>query len=63
MLSLASDAEAYGVPISFGYDGDGRCYFVLLRVGERSRTEEFVGTAERTSLTAYQVRRSTSGGA
>lgn len=55
VLSLASDAEAYGVPISFGYDGDDRLYFVFLRVGERSRKEEFAETTERASLTAYDV--------
>lgn len=55
MLSLASDAEAYGVPISFGYDGDDRLYFVFLRIGERSRKEEFAGATERAILTAYEV--------
>jgi uncharacterized protein len=55
VLSLASNGEAYGVPISFGYDGEDRLYFVFLRVGERSRKEEFAGATERASLTVYDV--------
>jgi hypothetical protein len=34
-LSLASDDEAYAIPVSFGYDGE-RALMYLLRFGEDS---------------------------
>lgn len=53
VLSLADRSEAYGVPISFGYDGD--ClYFVFLR-GETSRKETFAEATTRATLTAFDV--------
>lgn len=55
MLSLARDGEAYGVPVSFGYDGTDRLYFVFLRVGEESRKEAFAASTERASFTADDV--------
>lgn len=55
VLSLARDDEAYGVPISFGYDGEDRLYFVFLGIGERSRKTEFAEATERASFTAYEV--------
>jgi nitroimidazol reductase NimA-like FMN-containing flavoprotein (pyridoxamine 5'-phosphate oxidase superfamily) len=55
VLSLASEGEAYGVPVSFGYDGDN-LYFVYLRVGEASRKEEFTDRTERASFNAFEVR-------
>lgn len=47
VLSLARDGDAYGVPVSFGYD-DGTLYFVLLQFGDDSEKLEFAeatGTA------------------
>ncbi|WP_232701634.1 pyridoxamine 5'-phosphate oxidase family protein [Halobacterium wangiae] len=47
VLSLARDGDAYGVPVSFGYD-DGTLYFVLLQFGEDSEKLDFAeatGTA------------------
>lgn len=55
VLSLTDGEEAYGVPVSFGYDGEGRLYFVFLRVGERSKKEEFARRTERASLTVSDV--------
>lgn len=56
VLSLADGGEAYGVPLSFGYDGENeRVYFALLRTGEQSRKESFVETTERASLLAHEV--------
>lgn len=55
VLSLARDDEAYGVPISFGYDGEDRLYFVFLGIGERSRKREFAEATERASFVAYEV--------
>lgn len=55
VLSLARADEAYGVPVSFGYDGGDRLYFVFLRVGEESRKEAFAGATERASFTVHDV--------
>ncbi|ELZ29841.1 flavin-nucleotide-binding protein [Halogeometricum pallidum JCM 14848] len=53
VLSLADEGDAYGVPISFGYDGE-RLYFVFLR-GETSQKEAFAETTTRATLTAFDV--------
>ena len=53
VLSLADGGDAYGVPISFGYDGE-RLYFVFLR-GETSRKETFAEATTRATLTAFDV--------
>lgn len=54
VLSLTDGQEAYGVPVSFGYDGDS-CYFVFLRVNEQSKKERFAERTERASLTVCDV--------
>lgn len=56
VLSLADADEAYGVPLSYGYDADAEViYFVLLRPGEQSRKEQFMETTERASFLVYDV--------
>lgn len=55
ILSLTDGHEAYGVPVSFGYDGEASCYFVFLRVGERSKKEQFAEQTDRASLALYDV--------
>jgi hypothetical protein len=55
VLSLARDGEAYGVPVSFGYDGGDRLYFVFVGFGEESRKEAFAADTERASFAAYDV--------
>jgi nitroimidazol reductase NimA-like FMN-containing flavoprotein (pyridoxamine 5'-phosphate oxidase superfamily) len=55
ILSLTDGREGYGVPVSFGYDGEDSCYFAFLRVGERSKKEQFAEQTERASLTIYDV--------
>lgn len=54
VLSLAAGDDAYGVPLSFGYDGDS-LYFVYLRAGETSEKERFSERTERASFTAFEV--------
>lgn len=54
VLSLARGSEAYGVPVSFGYDGD-RLYFVFLLAGEESRKEALAERTERASFLAYEI--------
>lgn len=51
VLSLATDREAYAIPISFGYDGD-RCYLYLIRFGGDSEKLEAL---ERTRTAALSV--------
>lgn len=55
VLSLARDGEAYGVPVSFGYDGADRLYFVFVGYGETSRKESFAAATDRASFVAYEV--------
>lgn len=52
VLSLARENEAYGVPISFGYDGDRRYVFVV-RFGEDSETLDCADATERASSAMY----------
>jgi nitroimidazol reductase NimA-like FMN-containing flavoprotein (pyridoxamine 5'-phosphate oxidase superfamily) len=54
VLSLARDDEAYGIPISFGYDG-ARLYFVLLRPGPQSKKEEFIRETDTASFLVYDI--------
>jgi hypothetical protein len=56
VLSLASGGEAYGIPISYGYDAEAeRLYFVFLRPAETSRKERFGEATERASFLAFDV--------
>jgi hypothetical protein len=56
VLSLADGGEAYGIPISYGYDEEeDRIYFVFLRPGEQSRKEAFAERTERASLLVHAV--------
>ncbi len=55
VLSLTDGTEAYGVPVSFGYDGGSRLFFVFLRVGERSKKERFAERTEKAGFTTYEV--------
>ena len=55
VLSLARDGEAYGVPVSFGYDGGDRLYFVFVGFGEESRKTAFAADTERASFATYDV--------
>ncbi|WP_245758277.1 pyridoxamine 5'-phosphate oxidase family protein [Halogeometricum limi] len=54
VLSLADDGEAYGVPLSFGYDGE-RLYFVYLRPEETSKKEAFAAETQRASFTCFDA--------
>lgn len=52
-LSLADGDEAYGVPISFGYDGDS-LYFFLIRFGDESTKLDFAETTARACFSTYE---------
>jgi nitroimidazol reductase NimA-like FMN-containing flavoprotein (pyridoxamine 5'-phosphate oxidase superfamily) len=56
VLSLASDGEAYGIPISYGYDTETeRLYFVFLRPGETSKKARFGAATTRASFLTFDV--------
>jgi hypothetical protein len=56
VLSLADDGEAYGIPITYGFDAEADClYFVYLRPGETSRKERFSEATERASFLTFDV--------
>lgn len=58
VLSLASDGDAYGVPMSYGYDDEARAiYFAYLRPGERSEKEVFSADTDRASFLVFEVER------
>ncbi|WP_435181099.1 pyridoxamine 5'-phosphate oxidase family protein [Halorussus sp. AFM4] len=52
VLSLADGGDAYGCPVSFGYDGE-QLYFVLLRFGEDSEKLDFAAATETATFAAY----------
>lgn len=54
ILSLADDADAYGVPISFGYDGEW-LYASLLKFGDESHKLAYLDETDTACLTTYQV--------
>lgn len=53
-LSLAREDRAYGVPISFGYDGDA-CYFVFLTLGPDSKKAAFADATAEATLTVVET--------
>lgn len=54
ILSLTRGGETYGMPMSFGYDGD-RLFMQFIEFGEDSRKVEFLDGTERACLTVYDV--------
>jgi nitroimidazol reductase NimA-like FMN-containing flavoprotein (pyridoxamine 5'-phosphate oxidase superfamily) len=54
VLSLAHEGEAYGIPVSFGYDGQS-LFFIFQRPSEASRKELFAETTTRASFLAYEA--------
>ena len=56
VLSLAAEGDAYGIPISYGYDREtDRIYFVFLRPGEQSKKERFGEATTRASFLVFDV--------
>jgi hypothetical protein len=55
VLSLARDGEAYGIPVSYGYDGEATIYVVFVGYGETSRKETFAAATERASLAVVET--------
>jgi nitroimidazol reductase NimA-like FMN-containing flavoprotein (pyridoxamine 5'-phosphate oxidase superfamily) len=53
-LALTRDDDAYGVPVSFGYDGD-RVFLYLFKFGEESKKLGYSEPTQRASLTVIDV--------
>ncbi|MFD1562633.1 pyridoxamine 5'-phosphate oxidase family protein [Haloarchaeobius amylolyticus] len=54
VLGLATDGEAYTIPIAFAYDrGTNRCFFRFV-MSDNSRKRAFVTETDRASLTVYE---------
>ena len=54
VLSMSADGVPYGVPLSFGYDGD-RLYFVFLGATADLRKETYAEGSDAASFTAVDV--------
>ncbi len=54
-LSLTNEGETYGVPISFGYDGED-IYMNLIRFGEQSKKIDYKSSTDQVSLTTYNAK-------
>lgn len=54
VLSLSAEGVPYGVPLSFGYDGD-RLYFVFLDASTDLRKETYAEQAAVASFTTFDV--------
>lgn len=55
VLVLPSRDVPYALPISFGYDGNSRLYFVYLLFGVESKKEELSDRAERARFLVYSA--------
>lgn len=53
-MALTRDDEAYGVPVSFGYDGD-RLFLYLFQFGRESKKLGYSEHTHRASLTVLDV--------
>ncbi|MDQ2052620.1 pyridoxamine 5'-phosphate oxidase family protein [Natronolimnohabitans sp. A-GB9] len=54
VLSLANDDDAYGVPVSYGYDPATERCIIHLVVEPSSKKVQFLETADTVTLTAYE---------
>jgi hypothetical protein len=55
VLSMSLDDVPYGVPLSFGYDGGDRLYFVFVGHSDEGRKTEYAERADVVSFLAYDV--------
>lgn len=55
VLSLADGDSAYGVPVSFGYDGDSTLYLSLIQFGDSSRKLDYADATETACLVTVDV--------
>jgi len=55
ILSMSADGVPYGVPLSFGYDGDGGLYFAFLGATAELRKETYAEQSTVASFTTFDV--------
>lgn len=55
VLSMSADDVPYGVPLSFGYDGDDRLYFVFIDTSAELRKERYAERTDPASFTTFEV--------
>ena len=55
VLSMSADRVPYGVPLSFGYDGEDSLYFVFLGASTELRKETYAQQASEASFTTFDV--------
>ncbi len=52
---MSADGVPYGVPMSFGYDGDGSLYFVFLGASTGLRKESYAEQSKKASFTTFEM--------
>lgn len=55
VLSMASKGTPYGLPLSFGYDGSDRLYFVFFGHSETGRKVTFAERTPEASFLVYDI--------
>lgn len=55
VLSMSAEGVPYGVPLSFGYDGDDKLYFVFLGATAELRKEAYADQSDVASFTAVDT--------
>lgn len=55
VLSMSADGVPYGVPLSFGYDGEDTLYFIFLDASTDLRKEVYAEQADTVSFTTFDV--------
>lgn len=54
-LSMSNDGVPYGVPLSFGYDGNDRLYFVFVGYSTAGRKVAYAEASEVVSFLVYDI--------
>ncbi|WP_318567554.1 pyridoxamine 5'-phosphate oxidase family protein [Salinigranum marinum] len=55
VLSMANGGVPYGIPLSFGYDGEDRLYFLLVGHSETGRKVRYAEEADEASFLVFDV--------
>ena len=55
ILSMSAEGVPYGVPLSFGYDGDGSLYFLFLGATADLRKETYADQSDVASFATFDV--------
>jgi nitroimidazol reductase NimA-like FMN-containing flavoprotein (pyridoxamine 5'-phosphate oxidase superfamily) len=55
VLSMSADGVPYGVPLSFGYDGTDRLFFVFLGATTELRKETYAEQSDVANFTTFDI--------